>query len=63
MASNSELEPPALTPARVVGVAIRGALLAALVGYSSWVLGAFIVANVHLGAPVEAATQQRPDAR
>ena len=63
MRSNSELEPPALTPARVVGVAIRGGILAALVGYSSWVLGAFIVDNVHLGAPIEAATHHRADAR
>jgi len=39
----SELAPPALTPSRFLGVAIRGAILAALVGYSSWVLGAFIV--------------------
>jgi len=55
----TEIKPPVLTPARFFGVVVRGSILAALVGYSSWVLGAYIVANVHLGTRIEATAQPR----
>lgn len=59
MDPHSEIKPPALTPGRFFGMVVRGSILAALVGYSSWVLGAYILANVHLGTPIEAAARHR----
>jgi hypothetical protein len=50
----------ASSPGRFIGVFVRCVILAALIGYSTWVLAEYVVANVHFGTVTESAAGHRP---